>query len=109
MKSFLIISASSPSSPQATRGLQTALDLQGKGHVSLVLMQDAVPLALKGSKIADGVRRLASNAGFVCVLADHLSKRGFSSDDLLETVRIVDYAQLVESMMNEETSTIGVF
>jgi hypothetical protein len=38
-----------------------------------------------------------------------LNKRGFSSDDLLETVRIIDYAQLVEFMMNEETSMLGVF
>lgn len=109
MKSFMIITVSSPSSPQATRGLQTALDLQGKGHVSLVLMQDAVPLALKGSKIAESLARLASIAGSVYVLADHLNKRGFSSDDLLETVKIVDYAQLVELMMNEETTMLGVF
>jgi sulfur relay protein TusB/DsrH len=72
-------------------------------------MQDAVLAALKDSKTAERVRQLAGNAGSVYVLADHLSKRGFSSDDLLERVRIVDYAQLVESMMNEETSTIGVF
>lgn len=109
MKSFLIITASSPSSPEAARGLQTALDLQSKGHVSLVLMQDAVLAALKDSKTAERVRQLAGNAGSVNVLADHLSKRGFSGGDLLEAVRIVDYAQLVESMMNEETSTIGVF
>jgi sulfur relay protein TusB/DsrH len=109
MKSFLTIIASSPSSPQVTRGFQTALDLQSKGHVSVVLMQDAVLAALKDSKTADRVRQLVSNAGFAYVLADHLSMRGFSSDDLLETVRIVDYAQLVEFMMNEETSTMGVF
>ena len=109
MKSFLIIIASSPSSPQGTRGLQTALELQSKGHVLVVLTQDAVLAARKDSKTADRVRQLANNAGSVYALADHLNKRGFSSDDLLETVRIVDYAQVVELMTNEETSTIGVF
>jgi len=109
MKSFLTIISSSLSSSQVTRGLQIALDLQSKGHVSVVLVQDAVLAALKTSRIADRIRQLPSNGGSVYVLADHLNKRGFSSDDLLETVRIIDYAQLVEFMMNEETSMLGVF
>lgn len=109
MKSYLVIVSSSPSSVQAVRGLQTALDLQSKGGVSVMLIQDAVLDALKRSRLSERLMQLTSRGASIYVLAEHLHKRGFLADDLLENVEIADYAQLVELMMNEETMTTGVF
>ncbi|MFH0848348.1 MAG: sulfurtransferase complex subunit TusB [archaeon] len=109
MKSYLVIVSSSPSSVQAARGLQTALDLQSKGEVSVMLIQDAVLDALKRSRLSERLMQLTSRGTSIYVLAEHLYKRGFLADDLLENVKIADYTQLVELMMNEETMTTGVF
>jgi sulfur relay protein TusB/DsrH len=74
-----------------------------------MLIQDAVLGALKRSRLSERLMQLTSRGTSIYVLAEHLHKRGFLAHDLLEKVKIADYGQLVEFMMDEETSTIGVF
>ena len=72
----------------------------------VLLMQDAVLLALKGLSRPEDAFRSVSKA---YVLAEHLEKRGFGPESLRQPFKVLDYDQVVDLMMADGVSIVCCF
>lgn len=81
-------------SPFETTSLDKCLQY-ARGDASVLLIEDGVYAALKGTRVESQVRT-AADAVKVYVLAPDLHARGFSEDRVIEGIGIVDYAGFVD-------------
>lgn len=105
MKRILLFSSSRNSSSTAA-GLRLLHELSkpaDRDNLIVVLMQDAVLLALKdyGSDF--------QNISEAYVLDEHLAKRGFAAQSLRPPFKSTGYDGIVELIMKDETRAIGSF
>lgn len=77
------------------------LSLTQSSNSFVILVQDAVLLALKSSN------ELQNAEGYV--LEEHLTKRGFDAASLKERFKLVKMDLIVKLMMDDETHLIGSF
>ncbi len=107
MKKVLCLISSPPESVQVTRGLALAREWVKKGNdVQICLLQDGIYTAIDGSAILD--EEALPDAKWY-VLADDLQLRGFSSQDLRQGFRTLDYPTLMKMMMEETDQVLGAF
>lgn len=105
MKEVLCMISSPPESANAKRGLSLAAEWLKQGRsVKICLIQDGVYASLAQAKMTGDVE---SAQWFT--LADDLQLRGFQDEDLRHGVQILDYAHLVQMMMNEDYQILGAF
>ncbi len=106
MKRILLFSSSRNSSSTAA-GLRLFHELSkepvDRDNLIVVLMQDAVLLALKGYG-SD-----FQNISEAYVLDEHLAKRGFTAQSLRLPFKSTSYDRMVELIMKDETHVIGSF
>lgn len=108
MEAFLFLIRSGPRSPQARSAFEATDHLSQAGHsVSVFLLQDGV-LAGLDSSAANAARALAPRAIFR-VLAEDLALRGFCEGDLAHGVKVAEYSDLVEAMMESHERILGAF
>ena len=81
-------------SPFERNSLDSCLNKSKEG-CAILLIEDAVVGALKGSQIADKVAAAIANKN-VYVLGPDLNARGFAETDIIDGIKIVDYAGFVE-------------
>ena len=107
MKKVLLFS-SSRSSSNNSAGLNLLHELsrnpEDRDNLIIVLMQDAVLLALKEFSGSDFPK--VSEA---YVLGEHLAKRGFTPQSLRSPFKSAGYDEIVELIMKDETRVIGSF
>ncbi len=107
MKKVLCLISSPPQSAQGTRGLTLAREWAKKKHdVQICLLQDGIYTGIDGSAILDD-ETLPDAKWYV--LADDLQLRGFSSQDLRQGFRTLDYPTLMKMMMEETDQVLGAF
>ncbi len=81
-------------SPFENNNLDSCLRMAKKGS-GILLMEDAVFAALKGTAHSDKVS--AANADTqIYVLGPDLAARGFKEDKVIDGVKVVDYAGFVD-------------
>jgi sulfur relay protein TusB/DsrH len=108
MESFLFLIRSGPRSPQVNTTFNTIKHLsQAKHSVSVFLLQDGVLVGL-ASPWANAVRAMASRATF-WVLAEDLALRGLCEHDLAQGVKVANYADLVDAMLEGHDRVLGAF
>ena len=73
----------------------------------VLLMQDAVLLALKRAESSP--EDAFSGLSEAYVLAEHLTKRGFSQDSLRPLFKVLDYHEVIDLMMADGVSIVGSF
>jgi len=81
-------------SPFERNSLNSCLSKSKEGS-TILLIEDAVVGSLKGSKVADQITAAVANKN-VCVLGSDLNTRGFSEADIVDGIKIVDYAGFVD-------------
>ena len=81
-------------SPFERNSLNSCLTKSKEGS-SILLIEDAVVGALKGSKVADDLTAAIANKS-VYVLDSDLNTRGFTEADILDGIKTVDYAGFVD-------------
>ncbi|RKZ90341.1 MAG: sulfurtransferase complex subunit TusB [Gammaproteobacteria bacterium] len=81
-------------SPFERNSLNSCLTKSKEGS-SILLIEDAVVGALKGSKVADDLTAAIANKN-VYVLGSDLNTRGFTEADILDGIKTVDYAGFVD-------------
>ena len=81
-------------SPFERNSLASCLNKSKEGS-SILLIEDAVVGALKGSKVADDLTAAIANKN-VYVLGSDLNTRGFTEADILDGIKTVDYAGFVD-------------
>jgi sulfur relay protein TusB/DsrH len=105
-KSIILI-GSSPTSGKAMTNLSLVRQLAAAGQVVQVcLLQDGV-LAGLDANWAHTVRTEAPGAA-ICALDEDLALRGFGATDLAPGVGHLDYAGLVQAIMDDGAHVIGV-
>ena len=62
---------------------------------AILLMEDGVYAAMKGTRVADAVAATASKYS-VYVLGADLSARGMSDDNIIDGISVVDYGGFVD-------------
>jgi sulfur relay protein TusB/DsrH len=99
-----MIVGSGPRTPQAEQAFAIAGHLLHAGHrLHLGLVQDAAIMALSRT------RTPPPPAVPVYVLGEDLRLRGCREDDVAPGVKLVDYGELVELMMEQCDTVMGVF
>ncbi len=81
-------------SPFATKTLLSCLNHASKGD-SILLIEDGVYGALKGSELAEIITTKAKDFS-VFLLAPDMKARGINEDKLIENIELVDYAKFVD-------------
>lgn len=81
-------------SPFERNSLNSCLTKSKEGS-SILLIEDAVVGALKGTVIADKLTDAIANKN-VYVLGSDLNTRGFTEAEILDGIKIVDYAGFVD-------------
>lgn len=81
-------------SPFERNSLNSCLTKSKEGS-SILLIEDAVVGALKGTVIADKLNAAIANKN-VYVLGSDLNTRGFTEAEILDGIKIVDYAGFVD-------------
>ena len=81
-------------SPFERNALNSCLS-KSKDGSSILLNEDAVVGALKGTVIADDIISAVANKN-VYVLGPDLNTRGFTEAEIIDGVKIVDYAGFVD-------------
>jgi tRNA 2-thiouridine synthesizing protein B len=81
-------------SPFEKSSLESCLGYANQGS-SVLLYEDAVYGAMKGTAIADKVSSTAAGVKFF-VMGPDLKARGVSEDKVLEGIEIIDYADFVK-------------
>ncbi|MDX2507627.1 MAG: sulfurtransferase complex subunit TusB [Gammaproteobacteria bacterium] len=81
-------------SPFERNALNSCLT-KSKDGSSLLLIEDAVVGALKGTVIADKITSAVANKN-VYVLGSDLNTRGFTEADIIDGIKIVDYTGFVD-------------
>jgi tRNA 2-thiouridine synthesizing protein B len=81
-------------SPFERNSLNSCLSKSKEGS-TILLIEDAVVGALKGTKVAEQMTAAIANKN-VCVLGSDLNTRGFAEADILDGIKIVDYAGFVD-------------
>jgi len=87
-------------SPFSTQSLLSCLN-HAKDGDSILMIEDAVYGAARGSGVSDAV---AARAGAVslCVLASDMEARGLEASRLIEGVKPVDYAGFVDMVVTSD-------
>lgn len=80
-------------SPFEKNSLQTCLRLAKEGN-DILLIEDAVYAATKGTSVSEMVAQAAKNFNLY-VLGPDLLSRGVGQDELIEGCEVVDYAGFV--------------
>lgn len=107
MKKVLCLISSPPESAQVSRGLALTREWVKKGHtVQICLLQDGIYTAIDGAAILDD-ESLPDAKWYV--LADDLQLRGFTSQELRNGVRTIDYPNLMKIMMEDVDQVLGAF
>ncbi len=81
-------------SPFERNSLHSCLSKSKEGS-TILLIEDAVVGALKGTIVADKLTAAIANKN-VCVLASDLNTRGFTGADIIDGIKTVDYAGFVD-------------
>lgn len=81
-------------SPFERNALNSCLT-KSKDGSSILLIEDAVVGALKGTVIADKITSAVANKN-VYVLGSDLNTRGFTEADIIDGIKIIDYAGFVD-------------
>ena len=81
-------------SPFERNGLNSCLS-KSKDDSSILLIEDAVVGALKATIIADKLTSAVANKN-VYVLGSDLNTRGFTEAEIIDGIKIVDYAGFVD-------------
>lgn len=81
-------------SPFERNSLETCLRLAKSGS-SVILIEDGVYGAKKGSRLADTMNKACGELRLY-VLGPDLEARGISTDSIIENVKVVDYAGFVD-------------
>jgi tRNA 2-thiouridine synthesizing protein B len=81
-------------SPFERNSLNSCLTKSKEG-ASILLIEDAVVGALKGTIVADKLTDAMSNKN-VYVLGPDLNTRGFTEAEILDGIKVVDYAGFVD-------------
>ena len=81
-------------SPFEKSSLDSCLRILQKGS-AMLLLEDAVYAAMKGTVVESKIRDAAANAQ-VFVLEPDLRARGLSPDTCIETIQLVDYYGFVD-------------
>lgn len=81
-------------SPFERNSLDSCLRLAKPGS-SILLIEDGVYAATKGSKIADQLTK-ASAEFKLYVLGPDMEARGMNQDNLIDNIKVVDYAGFVD-------------
>ena len=81
-------------SPFERNSLDSCLT-KSKESSTILLIEDAVVGALKGTVVADKLTAAIANKN-VCVLGSDLNTRGFTEAEILDGIKIVDYAGFVD-------------
>lgn len=103
---LLVLFSSPRNSDHTAAGLRFVSGISRDRDVSVLLMQDAVLLALRGNESA--ILSFGEIAeGYV--LGEHLAKRGFGSESLRPPFKPMNYDQAVEMLMSDEVSVVGSF
>ena len=87
-------------SPFEKNSLETCLRIAAAGS-SVLLIEDGVYAALKGTAVEDKVRAAAKNFAFY-VLGPDLRARGFDEGQLIEGVKVVDYGGFVDLVVEHD-------
>lgn len=104
MRSILMLIGSGPQTPQAEQALTLAVHLRQAGHqLRIALIQDAslMALARPGCSVPPAVS--------LYVVDEDLHLRGCSTGDVAPGVKIVDYSELVDVMMEQSDAVMGAF
>ncbi|MDG7011813.1 MAG: hypothetical protein JRN17_01830 [Nitrososphaerota archaeon] len=104
--SLLVIFSSGTNSDHTIAGLELLRNLSGRKRAMVLLTQDAVLLALKSRSGASDAFGGVSEA---YALADHLTKRGFGQDSLMEPFKVLSYDDAVDLIMADGISVVGSF
>ena len=81
-------------SPFERNSLNSCLTKSKEGS-SILLIEDAVVGALKGTVVADKLTAAMENKN-VYVLGSDLNTRGFTEAEILDGIKVVDYAGFVD-------------
>ena len=81
-------------SPFERNSLNSCLSKSKEGS-SILLIEDAVVGALKGTVVADKLTDAMTNKN-VYVLGSDLNTRGFTEAEILDGIKVVDYAGFVD-------------
>jgi tRNA 2-thiouridine synthesizing protein B len=87
-------------SPFEKNSLDSCLRLAQAGS-GILLIEDGVYAAMKGTAVADKVRAAAENFAFY-VLGPDLRARGFDEGQLIEGVKVVDYGGFVDLVVEHD-------
>ena len=81
-------------SPFERNSLDSCLS-KSKDGSTILLIEDAVVGALKGTAVADKLTAAMVNKS-ICVLGSDLNTRGFTEAEIVDGIKIVDYAGFVD-------------
>lgn len=87
-------------SPFEKTSLASCLRMACKGS-SVLLIEDGVYAAFKGTSVSDALSKSMSDLSFYALEPD-LKARGMSSDQVLEGIRLVDYAGFVDLVTSHD-------
>ena len=107
MKPILMLISSSPDTPEARQALELAKSLwEGGNELGIFFIQDGVYHTVNPS----GSQEILSEGKVprYCLTED-LEMRGFGAEDVVLPVKLSDYDELVDLMMEESGSAIGAF
>ena len=109
MKRSLLLFSSSKNSEKIATGLKLLHVLSEKRvdddqDLIVVLMQDAVLLALKNYSDVD-----FSKVSEAYVLDEHLARRGFAEESLRSPFKLGSYDSIIDLVMKDGTQVIGSF
>ena len=107
MKSILMLISSSPNTPESRQALELARSLWEEGNeLGIFFLQDGVYHTVNPS----GSQEILSEGKVprYCLTED-LEMRGFGAEDVVLPVKLSDYDELVDLMMEGFGSTIGAF
>lgn len=105
-ESLLVLFSSPRNSDHTVAGVNFVRNPPAGKRLIILLMQDAVLLALKG---LSGTEDAFSNVSEAYVLAEHLEKRGFSPESLRQPFKVLDYEEVIDLMMTDGVSVVGCF
>lgn len=107
MKSILMLISSSPQTPEAQQALELARSLRDGGNeMGIFFLQDGVYHTLNADATQDILPegRISSYC-----LQEDLEMRGFRKEDVIPSVKLTTYEELVDLMMETFHTTLGAF
>lgn len=87
--------------------LQLAEKLVEKSKVKVVLIQDAVYMALKSSDQAEKIGKIMDKGIKIHTLKGDVERRG-AINHLLANVELIDYNQFIDLLFDEEQTVINI-